>query len=147
MRNMIGTKVIAGGCLLLGLFAGVAGTQVVGAALSTTLLHTGLFWVSAGGEANFYVSRDDSAGGPPAKVFLQAFDENGTPVARREAVLGVGQSTALRVPGPGHFRVRAAIEPWSLPLTDLPAVVRKERAECVIGRHHPCTSSSRRWVT
>jgi hypothetical protein len=115
MRNTTRT-VIAGSCLLVGLMVAVARGQV---SENAQFMNTGLFQLTSGAEVNLYVSLDDNPGGPPAKVLLQAFDEAGTSVARREVVLGVGQSTTLRVVGPGRFRGHATItELSSGPLTE-----------------------------
>ena len=113
MRSTIGTRVIAGGCLLLGFVGGIIATQAVGAAEGSRSVDTGLFSMETGTDAVFRVTLDDNAGAPPARVFLQIFDENGIMVAHREPIVNVGQSASLRVAGPGLLRAHAGMSELS----------------------------------
>ena len=110
-------RIIATGCLLIGLLAGVAGAQIVEAITRLQFLNTGLFTVTADQEAAFHVSLDDRRDAPPARVALRVFDAAGIPVARQDVVLAAGQSTTLRVAGPGVFRAHAQIAESALDFT------------------------------
>ena len=114
---------LAIGCLLVGVFGGAAGAQVVQRALSTSYLNTGLFALAPGDTAYFHVSLDDVRSGQPARVKLQFFDEAGEVVSSDETVLAGGQSTTLRMLGPGLFRAHAEMIESSLQLTGRRSVV------------------------
>ena len=102
------TRLIAIGCLLSGIFVGVAGAQVA-ETLQQRFLNSGLFAVTADERANFHVTLDDQRGAPPALVRLQILDQNGVVVARREVTLLPGQSASLAKSGPGLFRAHAEV--------------------------------------
>jgi hypothetical protein len=105
MLKFASKKIIALGCLTVGLVAGAAGAQVV----RVQYLNTGLFTVKTDQQALFNVSLDDGRGAQPAGVQLQLFDPSGAVVASQNVLLQPGESTTLRVPGPGSFRAHANV--------------------------------------
>jgi hypothetical protein len=102
------TRLVALGCLLAGVFAGVAGAQAL-EAVQRQYLNTGLFSVKTDQTAHFRVSLDDVAGAPPTRIVLQLLDSNGAVVAKKETTLLPGQSTTLQRSGPGLFRAHADV--------------------------------------
>jgi hypothetical protein len=103
------TRAIAVGCLLVGALAGAAGAQAVEIFSRPHYLNTGLFTVGPFEGANFRVTLDDNASGPPAQVLLQFFDTQGRVVARSEETLAPGQSASLQITQPGVYRAHARI--------------------------------------
>jgi hypothetical protein len=110
MSKITSPKAIAGGALLVGLLAGVAGAQVFEAvAAQLQILNTGLFKVALEEEVTFSVSHTDVRSRQPVRVLLQLFDEAGASAARHEAVLQAGESTSLAFARPGSYRAQARI--------------------------------------
>jgi hypothetical protein len=99
---------LVAGVLVAGVLAGAVGAQVINFG-PPRFLNTGLFLLQADEVANFHVALDDRTSGPPARVLLQLFTQNGTVVARKEAVLEPGQSTTLPFRTPGLYRAHAQI--------------------------------------
>ena len=116
--SVTGIRVLAAVCLLAGLVAGAVGNQVVAAVFSQHFLNSGLIPLSASDRASFDLSLDDRQDQPAARVLLQAFDEGGALIARRETTLAPGASTTLRVNGPGKVRFHAEAVEESLDLTE-----------------------------
>jgi hypothetical protein len=109
MQKQRATKTIVVGCLLVGVLAGAAAAQVAEAVFRVQFLNTSLFTMNANQDAAFHVTLHDRPGGPPARVALRAFDAAGTLVVGRDVVLQAGESTTMRIPGPGVFRAHAQI--------------------------------------
>lgn len=103
------TFVIAAGCALVGLFAGMSGAQGIQASLRTGYLNTGLFTVAENHEVAFHVALDDDARGAPARVLLQILDETGVIVASQDTRLATGQAITLRLAQAGTFRGHAEV--------------------------------------
>jgi hypothetical protein len=122
MQKQRATKTIAVGCLLVGLLAGAAAAQIVEAIFRVQFLNTGLFTVNADQEAAFHVSLDDQQGSPPARVALRLFDAAGTTVGSQDVALRAGESTTMRIAGPGIFRAHAQI----VASTDLEFTARRQ---------------------
>jgi hypothetical protein len=101
------TRLIAAGCVLLGVCAAVTAAQ--GFVSQQQFTNTGLFGVGVREVATIYVSVDDVAGGPPARVVLQFIDEIGAVVAHREASVQAGQSVSLQSPGPALLRAHVEV--------------------------------------
>jgi hypothetical protein len=116
--SVTGIRVVAAVCLLTGLVAGAAATHVAGAVFSQQFLNSGLILLSASDHATFDLSLDDRQDQPAATVLLQAFDEEGALLARRETTLAPGASTSVRVSGPGKVRFHAEAHEGSLDLTE-----------------------------
>ena len=123
MQKRRATKTIVVGCLFVGVLAGAAGAQDAEAILSVRFLNTSLFTVNAHEEAAFHVTLDDRQSGLPARVALRLFDAAGNAVARQDVVLRAGQSTTMRLAGPGPFRAHAQIVDAGLDLTGRRQVV------------------------
>lgn len=109
-------RLVAIGCVLAGVCAGVAGAQVF-ESVTRQYLNTGLFSVRTGQKAYFRVSLDDVDGAPPTRVVLQLFDPGGVALAKKEATLLPGQSATLERSGPGLFRAHADVIDPDLPLS------------------------------
>ena len=109
MEKLRRPKTIVAGCLIVGVIAGAAAVLVAQAVYRLQFLNTSLFTVKASEEAAFHVTVDDKPGGLPARVALRAFDAAGALVGSHDAVLIAGQSTTMRIPGPGVFRAHAQI--------------------------------------
>lgn len=114
MKKQTATKTIVVGCLLIGVLAGAAAAQVVDAIFQVQYMNTGLFTMTRGQNAAFHVSLDDRRDGLPARVALAVFDSAGAVVARQDAVLRAGESTTMRIAGPGVFRAHAQIADSSI---------------------------------
>jgi hypothetical protein len=99
---------LAAGCLLAGLSAGVGAAQVL-QAVQRQHLNTGLFTLLNNQTAHFRVSLDDVSGAPPTRVVLQLFDPGGAVIAHKEATLLPGQSASLQRSGPGVYRAHADV--------------------------------------
>ena len=110
------TGLIAIGCLLAGVFAGVAGGEAL-EAVNQQYLNTGVFSVRTNETAYFRVSLDDLAGAPPTRVVMQLFDPAGVVLARKETTLLPGQTATLQLSGPGLFRAHADVIEPDLPLS------------------------------
>jgi hypothetical protein len=123
MAGITRIKVVAVVCLLAGLVAGAAANQAVGAVFGQQFLNSGLIPLSASDHASFALSLDDRQDQPAARVLLQAFDEDGALLARRETTLAPGASTTLRLSGPGKVRFHAEAFEESLDLTQRRAFV------------------------
>jgi hypothetical protein len=111
------------GCLLIGVFAGVVGAQVVQGRDRAHYLNTGLFSVGPGEETTFRVTLDDHRTGPPARVSLQLYDQNGAVLLADEVTLQPGESTALQLREPGVFRAHAQVLESPLRLSNRRTVV------------------------
>ena len=111
MMTMRRTTVVglAGALLITGAFAGVLGAQVIDSLLRRSFVNTGLFTVGAGEGVNFHIALDDARTGPPARVLMQLFNQNGAAVAREEVLLAPGQSKTLAYRQPGRYRAHAQI--------------------------------------
>jgi hypothetical protein len=95
------------GCLLAG---GVIGGVTVNALQTVTtprFLRTGLWSLGPEDVAQFTVTLDDHAAGPPALVRLEFLDEFGAVVKWEDVTLGAGHSTGLTLEGPGRYRAFA----------------------------------------
>jgi hypothetical protein len=110
-------------CLIVGVGAGAAGAQVIEATFRVRFVNSGLFSLRGDDRAQFHVTLDDTRAGAPGTVLLQFLDEQGTVVARRETVLQAGQSTSLRVAGPGRFRAHARLMDSTFDVTSRRTVV------------------------
>jgi hypothetical protein len=100
---------LAVGCLLVGIGGGAVGAQVIGEVLRPSYLNSGMFSMQPNDTAEFFVTLDDNRNGAPAQVRLQFLDSAGTVVARQVVVLQAGQSTSLRLEGPGSYRAHAQV--------------------------------------
>src|ERR671913_381461 len=97
---------IAIGGLLIGVFVGVAGAQVVQKSPSH-YLNSGLFTVASGEGARFSVALDDVQGALPAQVTLQLHNEDGAVMTGKTITLQAGQSAILETHQPGTYRAHA----------------------------------------
>jgi hypothetical protein len=95
--------------LLIGVAVGVGAAQVLPGLEPSSFLNTGLFTVNSGEGVSFHASLDDRRGGLPATVMLRLVDDTGAVVARRDVVLGPGQSATLQYLKPGRLRAHAGI--------------------------------------
>jgi hypothetical protein len=95
--------------LLIGVAVGVGAAQVLPGREPSSFLNTGLFTVNSGEGVSFHASLDDRRGALPATVLLRLVDEQGAVVARRDVVLGPGQSATLQYLKPGRLRAHADI--------------------------------------
>ncbi len=102
--------------LVAGAIAGAAGVQAIQSLERSLFMNTGLFTLAIGEGVNFNVTLDDDRLGPPAKVLMRLLDTKGAIVARREVVLGPGQSATLQYRLPGVFRAHAQIVEPDAPL-------------------------------
>ncbi len=109
MLKIASKKAIALGCLTVGLVAGAAGALVAQSIVRAQYLNTSLFVVKTDQQAMFSVSLDDRRDAPEAGVQLQFLDPSGAVVASQNVVLQPGESSTLRVPGPGSFRAHASV--------------------------------------
>ena len=109
MQKLMGTKTVVAGCLIAGVMAGAGAVLVAQAVYRLQFLNTSLFTVMENQDAAFHVTVDDKPGGLPARVALRAFNAAGALVGSHDAVLMAGQSTTMRIPGPGVFRAHAQI--------------------------------------
>ena len=109
MQKLKGVRTIVAGCLIGGVMAGAAAVLVAQAVFRVQFMNTSLFTVGKTEDAAFHVTVDDRAGGLPARVALRVFDTAGAVVGSHDAVLLAGQSTTMRVPGPGVFRAHAQV--------------------------------------
>jgi hypothetical protein len=105
---------VAVGCLLIGVFMGVAGAQVVQKGPSH-YLNSGLFTVAAGEGARFSVALDDFQGALPAQVTLQLHDEDGAVMTGKTVTLQAGQSAILETRQAGIYRAHARVVEPSQP--------------------------------
>jgi hypothetical protein len=108
------TTLIAVGCLLAAVLAGVPGAQATFQHLS---VHTGLFTVTPHDTTNIHVSLHDRRGAPAVRVVLRLFDEFGVVLARQEASLEPGQSVTLVSPATGLVRANAEVDDPAFGLT------------------------------
>jgi hypothetical protein len=95
--------------LLIGIAVGVGAAQIVPGGEPSSFLNTGLFTVNTGEGVSFHASLDDRRGALPATVMLRLVDDAGAVVARRDVVLGPGQSATLQYLKPGRLRAHADI--------------------------------------
>jgi len=109
MLKSASKKAIALGCLTVGLVAGAAGALVAQTVFRAQYLNTSLFALRTDQQALFSVSLDDRRDAPAAGVQLQLFDASGAVVASQNVVLQPGESSTLRLPGPGSFRAHASV--------------------------------------
>ena len=109
MQKLSGAKTIVAGCLIVGMMAGAGAVLVAQAVYRLQFLNTSLFTVNENEDAAFHVTIDDKPTGLPARVALRAFDAAGALVGSHDAVLLAGQSTTMRIPGPGVFRTHAQV--------------------------------------
>jgi hypothetical protein len=92
-------------CLVVGIFAGVAGAQII----QYKIANSGLATVNDHETIKFHFTLEDLAGTPPAIVSMQLLNENGAVVANKIVTLNAGQSATLESPGPGLRRAHADI--------------------------------------
>jgi hypothetical protein len=95
--------------LLSGVVVGVGAEQLVPGLVPSSFLNSGLFTVNEGEGVSFHASLEDVRTGPSATVLLRLIDETGVVVARRDVVLGPGQSATLRYRRAGRLRAHADI--------------------------------------
>lgn len=103
------TKMVwtAVGGLLIGVCAGAVAADAVETVWHVRYLNTGLITLSAGQNAEFHATLDDTRAGAPATVIMTFIDERGAIVARRDVVLQGGQSATLEMAGPAVVRAHA----------------------------------------
>src|SRR5262245_41870128 len=92
-------------CLAVGIFAGVAGAQIV----QYKIANTGLATVKDGETIKFHFTLEDATGTPPAVVQMQLLNENGGVVASKIVTLNPGQSSTLENTSAGLRRAHADI--------------------------------------
>ena len=92
-------------CLLVGIFAGVGGAQII----QYKIANSGLATVKDSETMKFHFTLDDQAGSPPAVVQMQLLNENGAVVASKVVTLNAGQSATLENSSAGLRRAHADI--------------------------------------
>ena len=92
-------------CLLVGIFAGVGGAQVI----QYKIANSGLATVNDSETMKFHFTLEDAAGTPPAVVQMQLLNENGAVVASKIVTLNPGQSATLESASPGLRRAHADV--------------------------------------
>ena len=105
------TKVswIAAGCLLAGAGAAATAAQIVARPVAVRHVNCGMHTVLGGERTFFYLSLDDAATQPSARVRLQFVDKDGTVVASDEVTLAAGRTTSLQLAGPAVVRAHADV--------------------------------------
>jgi hypothetical protein len=92
-------------CLIVGIFAGVAGAQIV----QYKIANSGLATVNNHETIKFHFTLDDVPGTPPAVVQMQLLNENGAVMGSKIVTLNAGQSATLEGQGPGLRRAHADV--------------------------------------
>ena len=143
MSKFMTMKLVAAGALLVGVFAGAAGAQLVRNQQSH-FIGTSLFRVERGETVNFHVTLEDNRGASPAPVVLRLLNARGTVVAAENVTLQPGQSATLETSEEGTFRAQAQIfEPQTasarrrvlggVELFDMNSLTTKPRFVCSFG--------------
>jgi hypothetical protein len=114
---------IAMGALLVGMFGGAAGAEVIETAMRYRSVDTGLFALKEDDRASIFVTLNDKTVNEPAHVRLQFFDHAGVSKATQDVELKPGQSARLHTAGPGYFRARAEVLDPALQFTSGPTVL------------------------
>jgi hypothetical protein len=115
------------GSLLVGVFCGVAGAEVLEKARRFRSIDTGLFALKADDRASIFVTLNDKTVNGPATVRLQFLDQAGSTVLSQDVMLQPGQSTRLSTTGAAagtaFLRARAEVVDDALQLASAPAVL------------------------
>lgn len=109
MMRVMNRKWIVVGCLLVGVFVGAVGADVVETARRNRSLDIGLFTLNKDSRASFYVTLNGNSTDRPATVRMQFFDAAGSSVAAQDVVLQPGQSGRLSMVGPVYLRAQAYV--------------------------------------
>jgi hypothetical protein len=105
------TKVswIATACLLGGVAAATTAAQIAARPVSASYVNCGTHTVLGGERAFFYLSLDDAANQPSARVRLQFLDKTGKALASDDVTLAAGRTAFIQLDGPAVVRAHADI--------------------------------------
>jgi hypothetical protein len=124
---------IAVTCLLVGIFAGAGGAQI----LQYKIANSGLATVNDRETMKFHFTLDDVTGAPPAVVSMQLLNENGTVVANKIVTLSPGQSATLESTSPGLRRAHADV------IDSVPQITERRTGVGSVEIHNSLTSEVR----
>ncbi len=120
-------------CLLVGIFAGVGGAQI----LQYKIANSGLATVNDSETIKFHFTLDDVAGTPPAVVSMQLLNENGAVVANKVVTLNPGQSSTLESTSPGLRRAHADV------IDSVPQILARRTGVGSMEIHNSLTTETR----
>ena len=120
-------------CLLVGIFAGVGGAQI----LQYKIANSGLATVKDNETIKFHFTLDDVTGTPPAVVSMQLLNENGGVVANKVVTLNPGQSSTLESTSPGLRRAHADV------IDSVPQITARRTGVGSVEIHNSLTTETR----
>jgi len=120
-------------CLLVGIFAGVGGAQI----LQYKIANSGLATVKDSETIQFHFTLDDAAGTPPAVVSMQLLNETGAVVASKVVTLNPGQSSTLESTSKGLRRAHADV------IDSVPQITTRRTGIGSVEIHNSLTSETR----
>jgi hypothetical protein len=120
-------------CLLVGIFTGAGGAQI----LQYKIANSGLATVNDRETMKFHFTLDDVTGAPPAVVSMQLLNENGAVVTSKIVTLNPGQSSTLESASPGLRRAHADV------IDSVPLITARRTGVGSVEIHNSFTSEVR----